>query len=182
MYLRALPWALPVTATPREGPGPSDDTRDLRSPENGSQAAYASCPPNSRITHVVDRPPRPGHIGIEVKAAAYLQSWRTEKFSTIGFGGLRGRAWDPVTGFAPEPSSRADVYVFALLTTVDHALLDPLATEQWAFFVAPHAAVAARGVKRLSLTSVQQIANGPLRWDEIRQAVEAAAGFTDTPT
>ena len=119
---------------------------------------------------------------VEVKAAAYLQSWRTETLETIGFGGLRGRAWDPVTGFAPEPSYRADVYVFALLTTVDHALLDPLATDQWELFVAPHAAVAARGVKRLSLTSVQQIANGPLRWDEIRQAVEAAAGSTDTPT
>lgn len=81
---------------------------------------------------------------VEVKAAAYLQSWRTETLSTIGFGGLRGRAWDPVTGFAPEPSYRADVYVFALLTTADHALLDPLATDQWEFFVASHAAVGER--------------------------------------
>jgi len=102
-------------------------------------------------------------IKVEVKSAAYLQSWPTEKLSTIGFGGLRSRAWTPEQGLDDEPAFHADVYVFALLACTDHAELNPLAADQWKFWVASRQAVAATDVRRLALSHVQTIASGPLK-------------------
>ena len=114
-------------------------------------------------------------IKVEVKSAAYLQSWPTEKLSAIGFGGLRGRAWSPEDGYAAERTYRADVYVFALLTCTRHATLDPLAADQWEFYVASRAAVAAADARRLALSRVKEIANGPVTWADLADAVNAAA-------
>ncbi len=80
----------------------------------------------------------PDGSGIEVKSAAYLQSWGHKELSTIKFGVRRSCAWDPETNELAEEAKRsAKVYVFALLRHQDKATVDPLNLEQWEFFVLP---------------------------------------------
>ena len=55
-------------------------------------------------------------IKIEVKSAAYVQSWFQKKLSVISFNVPARRGYDPETNTVePEPKRHADVYVFALL-------------------------------------------------------------------
>src|SRR5689334_3204264 len=64
---------------------------------------------------------------IEVKAAAYLQSWYHKKLSTISFSIRPARSWDASTNvFDPDPRRHADIYVFCLLKHQDKATVDPL--------------------------------------------------------
>ncbi len=65
-------------------------------------------------------------IKIEVKSAAYIQSWDQKKYSTISFSikkAKKGRS--------------ADVYVFCLLKHRVQDTINPLNLEQWSFFVLP---------------------------------------------
>jgi hypothetical protein len=116
-------------------------------------------------------------IPVEVKSAAYLQSWPTKRHSRITFGRLSGRAWDEEAGKrGPAPTFHADVYVFAVQTAREHAGFDPLDVSQWAFWVAPRAAVEELGFRSLSLATVQRICDDPLGFDDLAAAVERAAG------
>ena len=81
----------------------------------------------------------PDGVRVEVKSSAYLQAWTQARPSSIRFGGLNGRTWDPTAGYAAAASYNADVYVFAVVTTRDHALYDPLDSAQWSFWVLPRA-------------------------------------------
>lgn len=79
-------------------------------------------------------------IKIEVKSAAYLQSWEQERPSEIRFGiGLK-RGWDARTNTsASELGRAADVYVFCLFHEQTREKADPLNLEQWTFLVCPAA-------------------------------------------
>jgi hypothetical protein len=80
----------------------------------------------------------PRGIKIEVKSAAYIQSWRQRDYSRITFGCGPARAWEPEVGdFVGEACRHADVYVFALLVTMDQATIEPLDVAQWEFLVVP---------------------------------------------
>lgn len=55
-------------------------------------------------------------IKIEVKSAAYIQSWNQKKFSTISFSIKPARYWDAETNMQRgEPKRHADLYVFCHL-------------------------------------------------------------------
>ena len=59
-------------------------------------------------------------IKIEVKSAAYVQSWHQNKLSTISFGVRATRSWNAETNRQASRATRdADVYVFALLAHKD---------------------------------------------------------------
>ena len=123
-----------------------------------------------------------GDIAVEVKAGAYLQAWPTRRHSRITFGHLSGRAWNEETGVYGEARSyRADVYVFAVQTAREHAAFDPLDISQWAFWVAPRAAVEGLGFRSLSLATVQTICPGSFSFDDLGPAVERAAGRSARP-
>ncbi len=78
----------------------------------------------------------PGGIRIEVKSAAYLQSWPQKQRSAISFSTPKTLAWDGDTGeWATEAKRHARVYVFALLAPTDPAKVNPLDLDQWAFYV-----------------------------------------------
>lgn len=72
---------------------------------------------------------------LEVKSAAYIQSWEQTKYSTISF------AIAPSIGAKDHPEydglSRrwADFYVFCLLKHKDQKTINPLNLEQWTFYV-----------------------------------------------
>jgi len=75
-------------------------------------------------------------LRIEVKSAAYLQSWYHKKYSTINFGIRQTRGYDGNTNtFADEIKRQADIYVFCLLKHKDKDTLDPLDLDQWEFYI-----------------------------------------------
>jgi hypothetical protein len=77
-------------------------------------------------------------VRVEVKSAAYIQSWHQVRLSSISFVTPMTRAWDAETGVQNlEAKRQADVYVFALLAHTDKATVDPLDVSQWRFYILP---------------------------------------------
>jgi hypothetical protein len=75
-------------------------------------------------------------VGIEVKSAAYLQSWQQEGLSTIRFDIARKRSWDAGTNtYAQVPTRSADCYVFCLYPETDPSRVDVLDADAWQFYV-----------------------------------------------
>lgn len=77
-------------------------------------------------------------IKIEVKSAAYIQSWNQKNFSTISFSIKPARYWDSETNMQRGEAKRhADIYVFCHLKHKDQNTIDPLKMEQWDFYILP---------------------------------------------
>lgn len=73
---------------------------------------------------------------IEVKSAAYLQSWAHTKLSNVLFSIRPSFAWSSETNkLSTELRRQADIYVFCLLTHQEKATLDPMRLEQWKFYL-----------------------------------------------
>ena len=78
------------------------------------------------------------NIKIEVKSAAYLQTWYHQNLSSINFNIRPTRAWDAETNTSePDLKRQADIYVFCLLKHQDKLTLDPLNLDQWEFYIVP---------------------------------------------
>ena len=77
-------------------------------------------------------------IKIEIKSAAYLQSWKQTKLSQISFNIAPTKGWDAETNeYATETKRQSDFYVFCLLHHKDKRTVDPTKLEQWTFYVLP---------------------------------------------
>jgi hypothetical protein len=76
-------------------------------------------------------------IKIEVKSAAYIQSWTQLKLSPIRFSIKPSRFIDVETRMVSEYKRHADVYVFCHLKHIDKTSINPLKMEQWDFYVLP---------------------------------------------
>lgn len=76
---------------------------------------------------------------IEVKSAAYHQSWFQEKPSDIRFNIAPAKwLWDPDTNastYHENPVRASDVYVFCLLGSLEHSEPNPLDIDHWTFYV-----------------------------------------------
>lgn len=73
---------------------------------------------------------------IEVKSAAYVQSWEQERPSRISFSIKESSSWDPVShSYSADRKRQAQVYVFCVLKAKDKATANPLDTTQWDFYV-----------------------------------------------
>ena len=119
----------------------------------------------------------PDGTRIEVKSAAYLQSWAQRKLSTPRFS-LKGAKliWNSDSGSWTEPlGGRVDVWVFALQTCTDHTLYDPLTTEQWTFWVLPARVIDELGQAGAGLSTIQRIGGEGVAWKQLDQAVAGAA-------
>ena len=123
----------------------------------------------------------PSGIKIEVKSAAYIQSWHQAKLSPIMFVVPKTRAWDAATNTQSREAQRqADVYVFALLAHTDKSTIDPLNITQWQFYVLPTTTLDARTRSQHSITlqSLEKLCGGAVHYAELRTAIEQAAGKT----
>lgn len=119
----------------------------------------------------------PSGVKVEVKSAAYIQSWYQTRLSIISWLTPRTRAWDAETNKQSHESRRqADVYVFALLHHQDKATIDPLDTSQWGFFVLPTRVLDARTRSQHSITlsSLRALVGPPLTYFELSAGVEEA--------
>jgi hypothetical protein len=116
-------------------------------------------------------------IKVEVKSAAYVQSWFQKTFSSISFSTKKTLAWDPATNRQSSiPCRQADVYVFALLAHKDKPTVSPLDVSQWQFYVLATRILDARTRSQHSITlrTLEKLSEGPLKFDEVKQAVENA--------
>ena len=74
-------------------------------------------------------------IRIEVKSAAYLQSWSQKALSPISFSVAPALGWDAEAGARSKEKIRpADVYVFCLLAHQEKSNVNPLDLNQWEFY------------------------------------------------
>jgi hypothetical protein len=97
---------------------------------------------------------------IEVKSAAYMQSWLQRKASAIAFTIRPTQAPDIETNVADgKLERRADIYIFCVLHHADKGTLDPLDVNQWKFYVVSAAVLNQRfpRQKTLSLKPLLQI-------------------------
>lgn len=120
----------------------------------------------------------PHGISIEVKSAAYIQSWHQDRLSTISFNCPKSLAWDPDTNRqADVPSRQAEVYVFALLAHQDQNTLDPFDLSQWEFYVVPTITLDRRERSQQSITlkSLRAIHGDPVAYEGLADAVASAA-------
>jgi hypothetical protein len=112
---------------------------------------------------------------IEVKSAAYFQTWAQKAPSVISFDIAPSRFWDPRTNeWAREVRRHADVYVFALLAHQDKPTLDPMDVEQWTFFLLPTAVLNARlpSRKRLGLVTLRSLGPVECGFGKLRDEIE----------
>lgn len=116
-------------------------------------------------------------IRVEVKSAAYVQTWFQKQFSSIAFLTRPTRAWDADTNrLSSDAKRQADVYVFALLGHRDKSTVDPLNIDQWQFYVLSTQALNARTRSQHSITLKSLAAlTGAVLFSELRGAVQRAA-------
>jgi hypothetical protein len=122
----------------------------------------------------------PDEIKVEVKSAAYIQSWYQEKLSNISFKVPKTRSWSPETNKqAQETRRQADVYVFALLAHTDQVTIDPLNLNQWQFFVLPTEILNSRTRSQHSITyrSLVNLSGGSVMFNELKNAVQKATSL-----
>ena len=125
----------------------------------------------------------PECIGVEVKSAAYIQSWHQSKPSIISFRVPKTRAWNPDTNLQETEARRqAEVYVFALLEHSDQATIDPLNVNQWHFFVLPTAVLDSRTRSQHSITlrTLMALSGGAVTYSELKRTVQTAATLDRT--
>ena len=118
-------------------------------------------------------------IKVEVKSAAYVQSWHQERLSPITFTTPKTRAWDADTNVqSREVKRHADVYVFALLAQTDKTTIDPLNLDQWRFYVLPTAILDERTRSQHSITlkSLEKLCSEAITYAELLKAVENCIG------
>lgn len=77
----------------------------------------------------------PKGIRIEVKSAAYIQSWAQKDFSRISFSIKPSKFDTSITTAQHVPQRHSDIYVFCLLHHKNQDTINPLNTDQWSFFV-----------------------------------------------
>ncbi len=118
------------------------------------------------------------HVRIEVKSAAFLQSWSQRNLSTVNFVVSKRRGFDSDSNTTDStPRRHAHVYVFALLAHKDKPTVDPLDLDQWQFFVLPTRALDERMRSQHSITlpSLEALAGPAVGFAHLADAVETAS-------
>lgn len=144
-----------------------------------SQATGACAPVRVEWDPVDITMPEGEGIKIEVKSAAYLQSWHQDRPSAISFRIAKTYPWDWKTNQYGETQIRsADVYVFCVLAHLDDRTIDPLELTQWEFYILPTSTLDTTlgDQKTVSLSRLKDLGAVALGYDQIRNAVLEAYG------
>lgn len=115
-------------------------------------------------------------IKIEVKSAAYIQSWNQKNFSSISFSIKPARLWESELNARQKvPKRHADLYVFCHLKHKDTATIDPLKMEQWDFYVLPTFRLDSyeRSQSSITLNSLRKFTE-PVSYSELKIEIEKA--------
>ena len=114
---------------------------------------------------------------IEIKSAAYCQSWTQKSLSEIRFTIRPTFGWDSSTNLSSAESIRqANLYVFCLLHHRDKKTINPLDLDQWIFYV-----VEATTLNRKFPTQKSLGLSGLLKLEPLKlEYGELASGILDT--
>lgn len=118
-------------------------------------------------------------IKIEVKSAAYIQSWDQKKFSDISFSiKLNGCCEEETSMQRSEPKRHADVYVFCHLKHKDKNTFDPLKMEQWDFYILPTYQLDnyERSQHSITLNSLRKLTE-PHKYADLKYEIAKAYGW-----
>lgn len=114
----------------------------------------------------------PGGLKVEVKSAAYLQSWKQRRLSSISFACNKTQI---DTSLEQDGTflRRADVYVFALLKQKDKSMLNPLDLSQWQFWVVPAETLNVKigDGKRINTGTLQRLGIAPVAFPDLKEAI-----------
>ena len=117
-------------------------------------------------------------IRVEVKSAAYVQTWKQTQLSKIAFGIRPAKGWDARTNtYATSAERSADVYVFCLLKGEDREHINPLDVAQWTFYVLPTSELNRKVPEQKTIRLGPLKALGPHQctYDELKAAIHEAA-------
>lgn len=115
-------------------------------------------------------------IKIEVKSAAYIQSWNQKRFSTISFSIKPARYWNAETNTqSKEPKRHADLYVFCHLKHKDQKTIDPLKMDQWYFYILPTYLLDnyKRSQSSITINSLKKLTE-PKKYNELKSEISKA--------
>lgn len=120
---------------------------------------------------------------IEVKSAAYLQSWTKDYYSKIIFDIAPKRAWSPDTGYSPECIRHSDLYVFCVYTALsrEQSILD---LDLWDFYVLPTSVLNHRCPQQKTIGLQSLMALEPIKADfsslgNVIETIELKRGDND---
>lgn len=117
-------------------------------------------------------------VGVEVKSAAYVQTWEQSKLSHISFSIRPAKGWDARANvYATDTKRSADVYVFCLLEGEDRERIDPLDVEQWTFYVLPTSELNRHVAeqKTIGFRRLEALLPRKCSYDELAAAIHDAA-------
>lgn len=115
-------------------------------------------------------------IRIEVKSAAYIQSWPQDSLSAINFNIRPTFGWDADTNEqATEAKRQSDVYVFCVLNHQDQATIDPLDMGQWLFYVMATASLNKRvgNQKTITLSRLKELGPREASYSDLNSAINS---------
>jgi hypothetical protein len=113
---------------------------------------------------------------VEVKSAAYLQSWLQDDYSTIQFSIRKTKELDlKKGGYRGKPKRHADVYVFALLAHKDKPTVNPLNINQWDFYVVPTTDLNKypRSESSITLKSLDTLSGGKVNYFQLAKKINS---------
>jgi hypothetical protein len=116
-----------------------------------------------------------GH-GIEIKSAAYLQSWPRDRPSSISFDIAKKKGWDAATSTSHLESVRsADCYVFCLYPEQHQETAEPIQVPDWQFYVLATSVIDRTfgDQKTVGLSRVAD-AVAPVKYGGLRAAIDMA--------
>jgi hypothetical protein len=112
---------------------------------------------------------------IEVKSAAYLQTWYHKELSKITFPVRPTRNWDAETNVqSKDEKRRADIYVFCVLEHIDKKTLDPMKLDQWRFYLLRASVLNRRfpKLKSIGLKRLMKLEPYVVRFNEIKDCID----------
>ncbi|MEP6781388.1 MAG: hypothetical protein ABJC26_15930 [Gemmatimonadaceae bacterium] len=118
----------------------------------------------------------PDGIRVEVKSAAYIQSWHQKRESAIAFLVPKTLAWSAATNQQETVAKRhANVYVFALLH--ERVEPDPLDVRHWTFYVVATGVLDARTRSQhsISLASLIKVAGSGVVFEDLARTIASVA-------
>ncbi|MGY3055723.1 hypothetical protein ACVWYG_003944 [Pedobacter sp. UYEF25] len=119
----------------------------------------------------------PTGVKIEVKSAAYIQSWGQKAFSKISFSIKKARFWDDESNRRIADARRsADIYIFCHLKHQDQKTIDPLKMEQWDFYVLPTIRLDnyTRSQHSITINSLRNLTE-PVMYKDLKLEIEKAS-------
>lgn len=102
-------------------------------------------------------------VRIEVKSAAYIQSWAQKQESKIRFSIAPSQEWSAENWYDNNQLRHSDVYVFCLFSCKDREKADALKLEQWEFYVLPTKILDERCAKQKTIGLAQLMKLNPIK-------------------